>query len=222
MRIGRCLLIAATGTVALALTAGAAGAQTTPTSAEVNRAKAALLKFEKENAPKSEKSPTELTTCPFGDNLVIDLARQQDDFVAGSDDPEIVSTVFVDQTFDKGTRSIPCTARYTTASGDTSGVNLVVYADPKIKTAAYGKALAKAAKGKSTALIPPTPNLLGGKLEGYCVKSDSPDQCAYVWNRNGLYVEIDGTGEDDVNFTQMRDVVLSVLSALPDISVGVN
>jgi hypothetical protein len=195
---------------------GSAAAQTsTPTAKEVGAAKAALQRYMAANAPKKESKPTLLDACPWGDNLVADLASRQDGYDASAtSDPSVVSSVYVDQSIDKGTRSIPCTAQYTDSAGDTQYLTVVAYADPGVKTPAYAKALAKQMKGSSKTVSPPSPTLAGGKVEGYCVEKTTPPQCAYVWNRNGLYVEIDSPVESESNFTALRDVVLAAVDSL--------
>ncbi len=221
MRTARVLTIVATLSAALVLTLGVAAAQTSgPSAAEVKRAKVALKKFTAANAPKTEAKPTTLDGCPWGDNLMVDLASQQADFDAAADAPNVVSSVFVDQTIDKGVRSIPCTANYTGTAGDRQSLTVVTYADPSLKTPAFAKALAKETKGKLVAMDPPSPTLAGGKSEGYCVKYSSSTLCSYVWSRDGLYVEIDGDSSSDSNFTALRDVVLAVVDALPDAQIG--
>jgi hypothetical protein len=201
--------------MALALGFGAAAAQTsTPTSKQVAAAKAGLQQYIAANAPKKESKPTTLDACPWGDNLVADLASRQDDFDATAGDLTNESSVFVDQTVDPGTRSIPCTAHYTDTAGDRQALTVVAYADPGLKTPAFAKALAKRTKGKLVAMDPPSPTLAGGKVEGYCVKYTSSNQCAYVWSRNGLYVEIDSDADSASNFTELRNVVLAAVDSL--------
>ena len=141
-------------------------------------------------------------------------SRQADDDAAATKTPVVSSSVFLDQTVDQGTRSIACTVPYTTTGGDHQSVTVVAYADPGLKTPAFAKALAKQTKGKPVAMDPPSPSLAGGKVEGYCMKYSSSTQCTYVWNRNGLYVEIDNDGRAASNFTELHDVVPATVAAL--------
>ena len=220
MRTTRFVVIAATATATaitmLALGLGPAAAQTaTPTAKEIATAKAALRKYMAANAPKKESKPTSLDQCPWGDNLVTDLASQQDGYDASAtSNPSVVSSVFVDQTIDKGTRSVPCTVQYTDTAGDSQYLTVVAYADPGVKTPAFAKALAKQMKGASKTVSPPSPKLAGGTVEVYCIEKTTPPQCAYVWSRNGLYVEIDSPVESDSNFTALRNVALATVDSL--------
>jgi predicted component of type VI protein secretion system len=216
MRTARFVTIAASVFAALAVGLGPAAAQTsTPTAKEVATAKAALKKYMAANAPKKESKPTSLDQCPWGDNLVTDLASQQDGYdPSATSDPSVMSSVFVDQSIDQGTRSVPCTVQYTDTAGDSQYLTVVAYADPGVKTPAFAKALAKQMKGSSKTVRPPSPTLAGGKVEAYCIEKTTPPQCAYVWNRNGLYVEIDSPVESDSNFTALHDVVLAAVDSL--------
>jgi hypothetical protein len=201
--------------------AGVAGAQSSsPSAAEVSRAKAGLVKFSKAHAPKTEAKPTTLAACPFGGTLMADLAAAQTDYSAAAGAPTVAASVFVDQTIDKGTRAISCTAQYTDTQGASQTLGVAAYADPGLQTPAFAKGLAKQTKGKVKAMDPPSPKLAGGKAEGYCVVYPASKQCAYVWSRNGLYVEMDTGSPQAANFTALRNLVLSAVAALPDASVG--
>jgi len=216
MRTARFLASAAIAVTASVLGLGAAAAQTaTPTAEQVAAAKAALQQYTAAHAPKSESTPTTLDACPWGDSLVVGVAsRQADSQAAATGTPTVSSSVFLDQTVDKGTRSIACTVPYTTTGGDQQSLTVVAYADPGLKTTAFAKALAKQTKGKLVAMNPSHPTLAGGKVEGYCMKYSSSTQCTYAWNRDGLYVEIDNDARAASNFTELHDVVPATVAAL--------
>jgi hypothetical protein len=219
MRATRLLpfVASAAAALALALTLGPATAQTSaPSAKEVAAAKAALATFTAAHAPKSEAKPTSLGSCPFGDQLVTDLAGRQAGYDAtATGTPTVMSSVYLDQSIDKGTKSVACTADYTDTAGNTQSVSIVAYGDPGLKTAAFAKGFAKQVKGTSKTVSPPSPSLAGGKVEGYCVKGSGSNQCAYVWSRNGLFVEIDSSTTGAANFTELGDVAPAAIAAMP-------